>query len=232
MRSPSLPVGDLPGWRQTFVDDFTADAPLGSFAQVYGGRWSGYEGWRDTTGKGLYAESRVVSVAGGVMDLHLRTEDGAVLVAAPVPVVTAPLVGQLHGRYSVRFRADPVPGFKTAWLLWPDSDDWDEGEVDFPEGDLTGTIWAFNHRLGDPTGNALAHDTGARFTDWHTATIEWTPEAVTYLLDGEVVATSDEVPTTPMHWVLQTETALTGPPPPPEAQGHVQVDWVAIYEPA
>ena len=32
-----------------------------------------------------------------------------------------------------------------------------------------------------------------------------------------------------MHWVLQTETRLSGGPPPASAAGDVLVDWVTAY---
>jgi len=42
--------------------------------------------------------------------------------------------GLLYGRYAIHFKADPVPGYKTSWLLWPDSEKWpQDGEIDFPE---------------------------------------------------------------------------------------------------
>ena len=50
---------------------------------------------------------------------------------------------QAFGRFSVRFRSDPLPGYKAAWLLWPESDNWNEGEIDFPEGGLDSTMWGF-----------------------------------------------------------------------------------------
>ena len=46
---------------------------------------------------------------------------------------------------------------------------------------------------------------------WHTSVIEWTPGEVRFFLDGELVGTSTEsVPDTPMNWILQSETTLTG----------------------
>lgn len=228
--SAAAPVGDLPGWRQVFLEDFTTDAPLGSFADVYGARWSGYEGGSDTSRAGRYSEARTVSVAGGVLDVHLRTEGGTPLVAAPVPLVGGRWGGQLHGRYSVRFRSDPVPGYKTAWLLWPDSDAWADGEIDFPEGALDGTMAGFVHCPGDPSKNCLSVDTGATYAAWHTATVEWTASGVVFLLDGREVGRTRTSPTVPMHWVLQTET--DGGTPPASAAGHVQVDWVSIWAPA
>ncbi|MEZ0490647.1 glycoside hydrolase family 16 protein [Kineococcus sp. TBRC 1896] len=224
----TVPVGDLPGWRQVFVDDFTTDVALGGFpGPAYGHRWTGYDGSRDTSGAGTYDPSRVVSVHDGLLDLHLRTEAGTPLVAAPVPLRDGTWGGWTYGRYSVRYRADAVPGYKTAWLLWPDSDDWAEGEVDFPEGDLAGTIHGFVHRPGAPQENALAVDTGVSAADWHTATVEWLPSGVRFLLDGTVVGSTAVSPDRPMHLVLQTETSDGAPPA--RAAGHVQVDWVALY---
>jgi hypothetical protein len=224
-----MPVGDLSGWRQVYVEDFSQDAPLGSFpGPAYEGRWSGYEDFPDTSEAGLYSNSRVVSVQDGVLDMHLRTEDGQPLVAAPIPLVHGRWGGQLYGRFEVRFRADPVHGYKTAWLLWPDSDNWAEGEIDFPEGPLSDEMYAANLLVGSPGEFDLKTDGLATFDEWHVATIEWTPEAVTFLLDGEEVGRSTSSPSTPMHWVLQTETDHGTPPA--DEEGHVEVDWVTVYE--
>jgi glycosyl hydrolase family 16 len=225
-----MPRGDLPGWRQVFTDDFDVDAPLGGFYDDphYDERWSGYEDLQDTSGAGTYRTNDVLSVSDGVLDMWLRTEDGVPLAAAPVPLVDGVWGGQLYGRFEVRFRADPVAGYKMAWLLWPDSDVWAEGEVDWPEGPLDGEMYAANLQVGSPGEFALVTDPVAPFGDWHVATTEWTPDGVTFFLDGEQVGSSDVSPSTPMHWVLQTETA--GGTPPAESEGHVQVDWVAIYQ--
>lgn len=44
----AMPVGDLPGWKQVFTDDFTADAAQGSFSTVYGSKWTSYHNFSDT----------------------------------------------------------------------------------------------------------------------------------------------------------------------------------------
>jgi Malectin domain/Glycosyl hydrolases family 16 len=227
-----MPTGDLPGWRQVFTDNFGTAAPLGSFpGSAYGSKWSAYqEGWPDTTGHGRYSPGRTLSTHGGMLDIDLHTENGVHLVAAPVPKLPNGAFGQTYGRYTVRFRADPVAGYKTAWLLWPDSDNWDEGELDFPEGNLDAHILGFAHHRGNPHEQD-AFSTQAGYGSWHTATTEWTPGRVTYLLDGVTVGTSTTaVPNTPMHYVLQTETCTdSGCAPSNAAAGHVQIDWVAIY---
>ncbi|WP_203834318.1 glycoside hydrolase family 16 protein [Winogradskya humida] len=235
--SPSgqpMPVGDVPGWRQIFKDDFTSDVPLGQFPAAQPWKWSAYdEGWRDTSRNGTYSPARVVSVKNSIMDLYVRTEQNVHLVAAPLPRIYGPGTqgGLIYGRYAVRFRADPTPGFKMAWLLWPDSEKWTDGEIDFPEGELTGEIEAFLHHKGAPTTQE-AFKSGSGFNEWHTAVIEWTPTEVRFLLDGKllgVVTDRNIIPDHPMHWVLQTETALDGRRPASQAKGHIQIDWITAY---
>jgi beta-glucanase (GH16 family) len=130
----------------------------------------------------------------------------------------------------VRFKSDALKGFKTAWLLWPDSGLWpQDGEIDFPEEDLAATFYAAAHRTGTNKFAVDIFQSGASFTAWHTATIEWTPSSVEFFLDGASIGVSTiGVPDKPMHYILQTESCLTGCPLP-ETRGHLSVDWVAIW---
>jgi hypothetical protein len=229
----AMPVGDLPGWRQVFTDNFAVPVPLGSFPQAVSSKWQGYDGLKDTSGNGTYLPGQVVSISGGLMNLHLHTADGRAMVAAPIARIPGAGRGggMLYGRYAMRFRADPVSGYKTAWLLWPDTDHWPDGEIDFPEGDLTGTIMAAMHHTGDPQ-NSDNYGTKIGYSSWHTAVVEWTAQSVTFYLDGKVLGRFTDasvIPTTPMHWVLQTETSLTAAAPPASAAGNVQIDWVAAW---
>jgi hypothetical protein len=231
----AMPVGDLPGWKQVFADDFSTAVPLGAFPGAVGGSWGAYPyPAKDTSRNGVYWPQKVVSQQGGVMDFFIHTEGGMHLVSAPQPRLFPGVSagrGQLYGRYAVRFRADPLPGYKIAWMLWPDSGVWPrDGEVDFPESNLDSPMCAFMHRLGGGGGaDQDAYCTGSTYVDWHTAVIEWTPSSVTFLLDGRVIGRStNRIPNTPLHWVLQTETALSGAPSDAVA-GHVQIDWIAAY---
>jgi hypothetical protein len=230
----AAPVGDLPGWKQVFRDDFTTDAPLGSFEAMYGSRWGMYyDGLKDTAGSnegapGRYYPSKVISVQGGILNERLHTEDGFNMVAGISPKIGA----QLYGRYSVRFRADPAAGYKTSWLLWPASAVWPrDGEIDFPEGGLNDIIYAFTHKQGATSGaDQDAFPTGIGYNAWHTATIEWSPNRVVYTLDNNIVGTStSRVPNTPMNWILQTETCYGNCQPASTTVANVQIDWVAAY---
>jgi beta-glucanase (GH16 family) len=157
----------------------------------------------------------------------LRTEGGSPLVAAALPKGA----NQTYGRYTVRFRADAVAGYKTAWLLWPDANvRWpDGGEIDFPEGSLNGSINAFMH-FDNPNGGQSPFETSTGYPTWHTATTEWLPGKVTFILDDKVIGVATkQVPAASMHYVLQTETNIGGAAPPASAAGNVQVDWITIY---
>jgi hypothetical protein len=236
----AAPTGNLSGWRQIFRDDFTTDVPLGSFPSAVSSRWWAYPSpWRDTSHNGTYAPQQVLSVHDGVLDIYLHTENGVHLVSAPVPILQPGPKrygsGLLYGRYTVCFKADPVVGYKTAWLLWPDSGNWPtDGEIDFPEGQLSATITAALHHQGgkSPIDQDLFQTT-ATYTSWHVATIEWTAKTCRFYLDGAVIGTSrSRIPQTPMHWVIQTETDTTGVVPSDSASGHVLLDWAAAYVPA
>jgi hypothetical protein len=231
----SMPVGDVPGWHQVFADDFTTDVPLGSFPSAVSAKWTAYQdGWKDTSKNGTYEPSQVLSVSGGVLDMYLHTANGIHMVSAPEPIIPGGSPGLPYGRYVVRFHSDPVAGYKTAWLLWPDSGVWpQDGEIDFPEGNLTSTISAFMHQMNATSGSQQdAYPTSVTYTSWHTADLVWTAAACSFTLDGTTIGTSTAlIPSTPMHWVLQTETQLSGGPPSDTASGHVQVDWVVVYVP-
>jgi hypothetical protein len=99
----SMPVGDLPGWQQIFTDDFSTNAPRGSWLSVYGNRWRAYpEPWKDTSRHGIYSPGRVLSASNGVLDMYIHSEGGQPYVAAPEPKIngSGPR-GQTYGRYSV-----------------------------------------------------------------------------------------------------------------------------------
>jgi hypothetical protein len=224
----SMPVGNLPKWKQIFTDDFTTNISLGGFPGAYKSKWASYTGYPDSYGYGMYNQN-VISMQGGLMDIYLHKVNGTPQVAAPAPLINGTWNGQLYGKYTIRFKPDALDGYKAAWLLWPDSDIWNQGEIDFPEGGFDGDIWGFNHCLGsNPQNNCDYVDSNTPFAGWHTASIEWAPTGVTFILDGKTLKTSTSaIPKNPMHWVLMTETESGSPNI--TSEGHIKIDWVSIY---
>lgn len=202
---------------------------------------------------GWYHPGKTVSIGNSMMDIWMHTEylDGAKkrLVAAPQPKIkgagTSAGTGQLYGRYAVRFRVDPArttnnfTGYKTAWLLWPDVRPSNcRGETDFPEGDLDSTIGGFLHwQDAASCGEQYYAASGKSFREWHTAVTEWGPGRVAMYLDGALMTNASggksewfsHTPNTVMHYVLQSETELGSTVPAENTEGHIQVDWVAVW---
>jgi hypothetical protein len=221
-----MPVGDLPGWKQVGVQDFARSALLGQVGEIYGPEMRGYSGFPDSSGRGTYTPDSVLSVANGKLDYFLHKADGVARVASVIPFGYA---GQQFGRYSVRFRYDSTPGYKVAFMLWPISDRWNEGEIDWPEGDLDGRLYGGSAIKGS-FDNGMKFDPADRtFSpagpgDWHVATTEWTPGKVRWFLDGQLI---DQ--TTIPGGVPETSDRATSTYPDAATTGHLQIDWAVQY---
>jgi putative cell wall-binding protein len=235
--STAMPVGNLPGWKQVGAQDFTTSAAIGQIGQVYGTAVRGYSGLLDTSKNGTYNPDSVLSVSNGVLDYYLHTAGGRPQVAAVIPFGYS---GQTYGRYSVRFRSDNLPGYKIAFLLWPTSDNWNDGEIDWPEGDLNGKMSPASAMKGTYSpSTGMAFDavsprswSATDSSDWHIATTEWTPGSVKWYWDGVLVSQTSNsagVPNTNFRWTLQAETQIDAPAPAPSVAGHLQVDWAVQY---
>ncbi len=233
--SPSgqdMPVGDILGWHQIYADDFTTNVALGNFPAAVSSKWSAYtDGTKDNSGFVYYWATRTVSIANGILDIYVHTENGQHLDAAIYPKIST--FGQLYGRYSVRFRADALPGYGGVWLLWQDSNTpaWPaQGEIDFPEGNFNGTMTA-NAHYANAGGGFSQYPTTTTYSGWHTATTEWSPGKEVFILDDHVIGVSThQVPSTSMHLVFQSGSS--GGNPSDTVSGHIQVDWVTMYAPS
>lgn len=224
-------------WKLVYDQRFSTTATAAQMSSKYGSLVVGYPDGYGTTYGGTYQPSTVLSAHDGYLDMWLHTDPktGKPVSAAPVP---QGWVNQTYGRYEVRFRADVMPGFKQAFLLWPDSDVWNDGEIDWPEGGYASgdrmrpasavpgsyrdACGCMTFKPDQPSYAPTSH------TGWHTAVTEWTPTAVSFFWDGKLIATDTAaVPRVPMHYVLQTERDWYTPKA--SVQGHVQVDYFKVW---
>jgi hypothetical protein len=254
-----MPIGDIQGWHQVFTDDFITNVPTGAnianggqagyFPQAVSAKWSAYPWpWTGTPTWANYFPERVTSIHDGQMDMWMHTEtiSGVAkhLITANEPKVNGesnPLYLNA-GRYVMRFKTDQFSYYHASYLLWPLWDDngtqsWPgSGEIDFPEGDYSGTVSGFMHRQdGTSGGDQDAFNTGVPiYGGWHTAVIEWKAGvSCTFILDGTTIGTTtSRVPQSPMRWVIQNGGSFSTGTAPDAANGHVFVDWVAVYTPA
>ena len=206
----AMPTGDVVSngktWTPVLNEDFNTDTK-GDVATKYQNTFPVYP---DGTGDGKYLPSKVLSTHDSMLDFYLHHEGNVDAGAAGTFIQNNGAWASTGGRFSVRFKSDgKAEGYGAAFILWPNSENWSEGEIDFPEGELTSSTNLNQHRVGNNPGEkSLMVENVSNWTDWHTATIDWIPgKAIYYYMDGKLVAQETNpanVPTTPHKWIVQT----------------------------
>lgn len=228
-----MPVGDLPGWRQTFFDDFNRDE--------LGESWGPYNGSPGGDPYSLWDPSHV-EVGGSQLVLR-GYQDGGQWVTGGVSNFP---VTQTFGKWDVRFRADRSDEITYHFLLWPNSGEWPP-EIDFLEdwGGMRSNGSGWLHWKTATGKDKVSREVTADFSTWQTIGVEWLPGRVTYTLNGEPWGsiTGPEVPSVPMWLALQAQAGgcekkadsnssapcpIAGKP----AEANIEIDWVVVYEPS
>lgn len=250
------PSGNIAGWNLALVEDFNTDTPLGSWGPLganvpapYTGKFDLYEdGWMDTQGSpggnngpSRYYPTKVLSTSSSMLRKYEHVENiGGVNRPVSAAFVVTPPGGtdSLGWRTTICARMAAVAGFKVAWLLWPGSENWpNDGEIDFPEASLNADLEGYVHLQGATVGSDQdAYSSGlALAPGWHVYTVEWIAgTSVKFYRDGVLLHTvTSRVPSTPMHWVVQTECNIGGYQPQIGVDaGYVEIDWLAMFTPA
>jgi hypothetical protein len=238
-----MPSSAPTGWQRAMSDTFDEDIPLGEWGRPRGrweepgGNWRARPaGYRDSSGRGTYNSMKTTSQHDGLLDIWVHSEGSTRYVAAPIS-----LVGHTWGqRISICMRADAIPGYKLAFLLWPNAGEGNErGEIDFPENKLSSpsaSPYAFMHYDPEPSSGKKqdAYRSGVAISEWHVYTIAWRPQSgyCEFYVDGRLIGRSARfVPSAQMRYIMQVETYMSGDALPAPAQGHVLVDWVTIDVP-
>lgn len=234
---PVTPVNPLtavyPGWTRIFTEDFNTVASAGQAYSTYAGAISGYGD------SGNYRTGNV-SAHDGMLDIAMpggtatSAGTGGVIVIGPSTTRWA----RLFGRFSVRFKAVGASQSGAAFMLWPSSNKWSDGEIDYPEGSFGGNIQMFHHPTpcypdqnspvaGQPYcgTNAAWADTKTSWRDWHVASTEWKRDSVSYYLDGALIKTvTTSVPLTNHRFTIQAADSGAGV----TEAGNLLIDWVRI----
>ena len=210
-----MPIGNLDGWQQVTAEDFLTTATSDQFSTTYANSWSPYEDG------GKYYKS-AISAGNGMMNITLNGLTGAAGVFGPA----ATRWGNMYGRYSICFKAVGGDGNGTAIMVWPSSNVWGDGEIDYPEGNFEGTLQVFHHGVGCVQCYAAdSYNTGASWRDWHVATTEWTPTSVKYYLDEVLIKTvTHDIPINNHRFTIQIAPNASN-----SLTGNFYIDWVAVY---
>jgi len=240
---PTNPAGTIPtgnvssngvNWVPVMSEDFTKTAGTNEVATKYKDTFPVYP---DGSGDGKYLPGQVLTAHDSVLDFHMRHIGNVDAGAAGQFISNTGDWAYTGGRFSIRFKATGnAAGYGSAFILWPESQNWGEGEIDFPEGELTGNTNLYQHNLGNnPGGTSLQKEGISNWSDWHTATVEWVPgKTLRYYMDGKLIAQETNpanIPTTMHSWVVQTgpmDGSANGAPD--SSDGHLLIDWAVAYK--
>jgi len=218
-----MPAAAPSGYSRIFTEDFTTNAPVGDFDNVYGSEFGEYDSPapQPDGSDAAYAPNEVLSAANGSMYYDLHTDSsGTPVVAAPQPMNSG---GFEYGQVGMAIRLDSETGpqnYKIAFLMWPTTGAW-TNEVDFAETQPSlGDDIGVNSLLSNDEPNFdqadANQDAGVNLNDgkYHTFLVDWTPTALTVSIDGVVKATfpasSGADPAQAMRVSLQAEGWIPG----------------------
>lgn len=232
------PTTAYSGFTPLFVENFdTAAQPgtaAGQFMSVYANSFQPYDDG-GTIGAGAMYPRQMISAHDGVMDVSMDGQRASAgTFGAPSYAFT-----RIGGRFMMRAKC--IGGFNNgpAFMIWPSSEVWAEGELDFPEsvsgrGGTQGfqdSPWIHHHSM-TPGSEANAQDValGVSWRDWHVYTAEWFPPGkgpnpttgtvIYYVDEVEVYRTVTDVPKTNHRWCFQIGDW--------GAPGHLYIDWLRM----
>ncbi|MGH3588831.1 MAG: glycoside hydrolase family 16 protein [Pseudonocardia sp.] len=145
---------------------------------------------------------------------------------------------QLYGRWEFRARTEKGRGRGAAMLLWPQTENKDDGELDMmevPREDRSQAHFVIHYSAQNKlAGNKVNGD----FSQWHTFAMDWLPDRITWYVDGvKQFETFDRnvIPTSPMHLAIQLDMGpyeewILAPDETTPAEVSLEVDRVRVYE--
>ena len=217
-QASGVPVGNIGKFQQNYYEAFTTPAAAnGPFARTYANSWQPYP---DGMGNGQYWSGSQISAKSGMMDIAMSGTRGAAGTFGTKNGAWS-FVG---GKFTVRARAVGGDGNGAAFILWPTSNNWSEGEIDYPEANYEAAPMLHQHSMiAGKEDTATSISTRASWRDWHNYSVEWIPgKSVRYLLDDRVIATvTKDVPKTPHRYMFQTGNWGKA--------GHLYIDWITTY---
>jgi beta-glucanase (GH16 family) len=144
---------------------------------------------------------------------------------------------QLYGRWEFRARTDKGRGRGAAILLWPKTENKDDGELDMMEVPREDRSQAHFVIHFSPQNKLAGNKVTGDFSQWHTFAMDWLPDRITWYVDGvKQFETFDKnvIPKVPMHMTIQLDMGpfeewIPAPDATTPAETSLEVDWVKIY---
>ena len=146
-------------------------------------------------------------------------------------------VDQLYGRWEFRARTEKGRGRGAAILLWPKTENKDDGELDMmevPREDRSQAHFVIHYSAQNKLAGTKVN---GDFSQWHTFAMDWLPNRITWYVDGvKQFETVDKnvIPKVPMHMTIQLDMGpfeewIPAPDHTTPERVSLEVDWVKIF---
>jgi len=230
-----LPPSSGGAFRTVFYDGFDVDGDLSQWKAIM-------QGPHHT---GMWWNPDGVQVHNGELEVSADKQANGYYTGAGLAIEYGPdAFGVDYGRIEVRAKWDGGQGIAPAIMGWPSAADAWPPEFDLMEVvDADGQWVATTNHWQGPGGNGdnayRTEWTQIDSTQWHTYAVEWTPDGITYTIDGRVVYTGgpEELPGQKMTASIGVFVGTTGtqgwiPLPDNTTPDHVglHVDYVKVEE--
>ncbi len=216
-----------------YKNDFEADL---------GKEWTRYGGIPACCPSSLWVKEQAVVVDGTLLLRGLRKPGTDTFTTAGCSLRHLNLT---YGRWNIRCKFDKGVGLKMCALLWPD-EGFQPPEIDFAESktsDGERTVMTSTLHYPPIRNQVIQSKVSADFSEWHTWGVTWRPGILSFTLDGKtwrVIRDDVEgtalgkpvVPTTPMHFGVQTTMGVpnaTKPDATTPDEVDLHIDWIRVW---
>ena len=227
---------EKPGWKLTFDDEF--DTPTLNLE-----KWTPRDPWERERNQELQAYvPDAFTITNGI--LQIKAEKRPAFYAGKQRDYTSGMMttigkfSQLYGRFEIRCRIPAGQGFWPAFWLLPDSRAWPP-EIDILEflGHEPTKLHMTEHFRNEQHQHKSAGGTwiGPDFSrDFHEIAVEWTPEYITWFVDGVQRCHADNhIPPVKMYILVNLAVGGDWPKSPDDTTkfpAAFEVDYVRAYE--
>ena len=220
------------GWDLIWHDEFENNC-------LDSGKWN-IENWAAEKNNELqYYSPNNIKVEGGLLKLISKNEKFKGRDYTSGAVHSQGKFSFLYGKVEMRAKLPSGQGIFPAFWMMPDKENTWLPEIDIMEmvGHLPNEVWMVSHWLD--TNGTLKSDyntfIGDDFSkDFHTFSIEWTPESITWLIDGiERFQSSKSIPSEPMYVYLNTAIGGNWPGSPDNSTVFpviYEIDYVRVFQ--
>ncbi|NME07554.1 glycoside hydrolase family 16 protein [Psychrobacillus sp. BL-248-WT-3] len=213
------------GWRLTFRDEFDLD-------QVSSSNWNLLNsGYKDHGRLHHYLPEQVTSDS-GVLKLEVSDTPYQSYPYRSGAVTTQGLHEQMYGKFEIRAKFPKGQGlFPAIWLLPTDHSSYPEIDIVEMLGQLPNELWHVAHQKeGSRAFHLNEHVDGS---EWHTYTLDWSPNELIFYIDDEITFRTSNVSHTEMYLLMNITVGGTwvgDPDSSTEFPSRMEVDYVRIYQ--